>query len=82
VALTRAKRAVLLLTVQHKESPFLLELVRDHGLTLHNGQGTAVDSTICPRCKAGFMVQRSGDYGAFFGCSNYPRCRHTMKLLS
>jgi DNA helicase-4 len=81
VALTRAKRAVLLLTVQHKESPFLLELVRDHGLTLHNEQGTTVDSTICPRCKAGFMVQRSGEYGAFFGCSNYPRCRHTMKLL-
>ena len=25
------------------------------------------------------MVPRSGKFGRFYGCSNFPRCRHTMK---
>lgn len=32
---------------------------------------------ICPRCGAR-MVSRVGQFGSFYGCSNYPRCRHTM----
>ena len=31
---------------------------------------------ICPKC-GGRLVQRSGRYGMFYGCSNYPRCRFT-----
>lgn len=31
---------------------------------------------VCPRC-GGKLVERSGRYGAFMGCSNYPRCRFT-----
>lgn len=30
----------------------------------------------CPRC-GGELVKRSGRYGPFYGCSNYPRCRYT-----
>ena len=29
----------------------------------------------CPRCKVGVMVKRTGKNGAFWGCSNFPRCR-------
>lgn len=29
---------------------------------------------ICPRC-GGKLVDRKGRYGAFIGCSNYPRCK-------
>lgn len=33
----------------------------------------------CPR-SGGQLVQRSGKYGPFIGCSHYPRCRYTEKL--
>lgn len=32
---------------------------------------------ICPKC-SGKMVLRTGQYGRFYGCSNYPRCRHSF----
>lgn len=31
---------------------------------------------ICPKC-GGELKKRSGRYGGFFGCSNYPKCRYT-----
>ncbi len=31
---------------------------------------------VCPRC-GGKLVERSGKYGTFFGCSNYPKCKFT-----
>jgi hypothetical protein len=34
---------------------------------------------ICPKC-SGLLVRRSGKYGSFYGCSNYPRCRYTKKM--
>lgn len=33
----------------------------------------------CPRC-GGNLVLRNGKYGAFYGCSNYPKCRFTKDL--
>lgn len=33
----------------------------------------------CPRCQKGFMVQRKGKTGMFWGCSNYPECKMTAK---
>jgi DNA helicase IV len=80
VAMTRAKRSVLLLTIRNKESPFLMELVKDHNLTVHSAEGKALSTTICPECNEGFMVQRTARYGPFFGCSRFPKSRHTMKL--
>ena len=29
---------------------------------------------VCPRCKAGVLLQRKGKNGIFWGCSNYPKC--------
>ena len=31
----------------------------------------------CPRCQAGKLLARNGARGSFFGCSNYPKCKHT-----
>lgn len=39
---------------------------------------TAVASGKCPVC-GGSLVLRNGKYGTFYGCSNYPRCRYTLK---
>ena len=33
---------------------------------------------ICPECGAP-MKKKVGKYGAFFGCSNYPKCKHIEK---
>lgn len=32
----------------------------------------------CPQC-GGKLLERSGKFGVFYGCSNYPKCRYTMK---
>lgn len=34
----------------------------------------------CPKCNEGNIVLRSSIYGKFYGCSLYPKCRHTEKL--
>lgn len=35
-----------------------------------------VSAGICPLC-GGELVERSGKYGVFYGCSNYPKCKFT-----
>ena len=37
----------------------------------------AVASGKCPRC-GGSLVLRTGKYGQFYGCSNYPRCNYIL----
>ncbi|MCL5775110.1 MAG: restriction endonuclease [Patescibacteria group bacterium] len=36
-------------------------------------------SRLCPNC-GGVMVKRNGKFGNFYGCSNYPKCKHTEKI--
>jgi DNA helicase-4 len=80
VALTRARRGVLLVTIRNRESPFLMELIRDHGIVLTNAIGEALDSIVCPKCARAFMVERTSKRGAFLGCRRYPRCKGTLPL--
>jgi len=35
----------------------------------------------CPECKEGKLVLRSSIYGKFLGCSSYPKCRYTEKIM-
>lgn len=37
-----------------------------------------VNNDICPKC-GGTLATRKGKYGAFKGCSNYPKCRFILK---
>mgnify|MGYP002515759935 CR=1 FL=1 len=37
-----------------------------------------IENGICPRC-GGRLMRRSGMYGSFYGCSNYPKCKFTTK---
>jgi hypothetical protein len=39
---------------------------------------TKINNDLCPRCGSALLV-RSGKYGKFKGCSNYPSCRFTVK---
>lgn len=36
------------------------------------------ENLICPKCE-NELILREGKYGKFYGCSNYPYCRFTMK---
>lgn len=36
----------------------------------------AVQNGICPKC-GGKLVLRQGNFGSFYGCSNYPKCKYT-----
>ncbi|MCI8392047.1 MAG: DNA polymerase III subunit epsilon [Roseburia sp.] len=40
-------------------------------------QGMKVE--VCPRC-GGELKKRSGKFGEFMGCGNYPQCRYTRKI--
>lgn len=53
-----------------------LESVLD-GVETINTEETANNLDTCPRC-GGNLVERSGKYGKFIGCSNYPKCRYTQ----
>ena len=44
----------------------------------NGGEATMVKERICPDC-AGKMVQRTSRFGPFWGCSNYPKCKHLEK---
>lgn len=76
VALTRAKKKVILLTVKDKESVFAQELKDRYKDELEKERFT------CPRC-GGRLLVREGRFGKFLGCSNYKitGCRYTKNIL-
>lgn len=80
VALTRAKVSVTLITLTHKESPFIAELVKDYGIQVVDVDGEVEASRVCPDCGEGFLIQKSGPYGAFLSCSRFPTCCHKEKI--
>jgi len=43
-----------------------------------NRRNEKVADGICPLC-GGRLVLRQGRYGSFYGCSNYPKCKFTMR---
>jgi DNA helicase-4 len=79
VALTRARKSVVLITVAGKESPFIRELVSDGRVPMTDLKGQGLSTRPCPGCQQGFVVPRVGKYGPFGGCSTYPLCEHTEK---
>ena len=80
VAMTRARATVTLITIAHKESPFITELVREHQISVQTADGTEDSRELCPVCREGFMVTRKGKYGDFLGCTNYPKCKNTRNI--
>lgn len=76
VALTRARRSVVMFTLQGKRSPFLDELVQDGVVAVTSVSGVAINEERCPVCKVGVFVDRNGPHGAFRSCSSYPLCHN------
>ena len=40
------------------------------------------DPRACPTCGVGQLSLKTGKFGAFIGCSNYPECRYTRPLAA
>ncbi|MBP7704271.1 MAG: type I DNA topoisomerase [Caulobacter sp.] len=38
------------------------------------------DPRLCPTCGTGKLSLKTGKFGAFIGCSNYPECRYTRPI--
>lgn len=47
------------------------------------GQGvvkTSAEGKRCPQCGSA-MIKRAGKYGEFYGCTSYPKCKHTEQII-
>lgn len=75
VALTRARKKVFLLVEEHNKSSFIKELERNYSDEFKK------EKYECPKC-GGKLILKNGQYGNFFGCSNYPDCNYIRKIES
>lgn len=78
--------------LEHKPTVFSTQAVDGYATKLQNAANVSdeqkqihveaiherTSGTICPYCNAQ-LVKRSGKYGAFWGCTNYPKCKFTRK---
>ncbi|PWK32330.1 UvrD-helicase domain-containing protein [Cupriavidus plantarum] len=76
VALTRARRGVIMFTTRGQHSSFLRELESDGAIAITDSDGEPIHEEECPSCKHGVLVSRTGPYGEFRSCSNFPACRY------
>jgi DNA helicase-4 len=89
VAMTRGRIRSWLIGRSDTPSRFLQELCDDNSGKLRAITATS-DGLVeqrpmnpsCPVCQEGFVVQRNGRYGAFFACSNFPRCNQNFRTCS
>jgi len=81
VALSRAKKRCLILTDTTCRSKFVEELesetYRAWVIPSESGRETAPR---CPECGGGRLLKRDGEYGAFWGCTNYPLCEGKARM--
>lgn len=75
VALTRARRMVVIYCDERTPSAFVEELQADERVTFAGNRKHP-----CPSCENGFLVRRIGPYNEFLGCSRFPRCRYVEQL--
>ena len=80
VAITRAKRRVFLLAEGGPPSSFDMELF-DGGYDVTAFGWLPKYDVPCPACIKGRLDQRKNkrNGGIFYGCSNYPYCKHTQR---
>lgn len=58
------------------DSNRLLKYIRLAGPEQKDEREKKKEAKKCPKC-GGNLIERSGKYGKFLGCSNYPRCKYT-----
>lgn len=82
VALTRARKSVLLITRSGRESEFVTELLKRGAIAHVGADVTAAPPVVCAKCGKGIMVARKGKYGMFLGCNRFPACDGKGKMAA
>lgn len=78
VALARARRSIVMFTVTGQVSAFLKELVFDGVVQIQNRNLDRQPKNRCPKCAIGDVVKKSGPWGNFLACDNYPACDYNL----
>jgi DNA topoisomerase-1 len=61
----------------------VLEALNDAlGPHIFPDKGDGSDPRLCTTCGTGKLSLKTGKFGAFIGCSNYPECRYTRPLAA
>ncbi len=58
------------------------ETIQDHNYNVQKYieyKNKKAEDGICPRC-GGSLIIKSGKYGQFYGCSNFPKCKYTKNV--
>ena len=79
VAITRAKKGVFIFSNQKKPSPFAIELAEMAGVKSISLKPERQNP--CPECDTGEIVRRTGKFGAFLGCTDYPKCEFSTPVI-
>ena len=67
-------------TAELRVSDVLEELNKVLGPHIFPEKEDGSDPRGCPKCDDGRLSLKTGRFGAFIGCSNYPECRYTRQL--
>jgi len=68
-------------TTDLKISDVIAALDQDLGPHFFPAREDGGDPRLCPSCGSGRLGLKLGRYGSFIGCSNYPACQYTRKLV-
>ena len=83
VAITRTKGTIFLLSNMYEQSIFIKELINDNKDEIFFLNDPKIHLTHCPECKTGFLKKHTKNNNKdkhFYGCSNFPRCKHTENI--
>ena len=67
-------------TIQDVEPHKMGEVLETVAKTLEHNLFPTEESRVCTECKTGRLSLKVGKFGAFIGCSNYPKCKYTRQL--
>jgi len=59
----------------------LQEFYSRYDVMLKEAKEKVAGGRICPRCNSPLIV-KEGPYGSFLGCSNFPRCKFTERIIN
>lgn len=80
VAITRTKNRTFILTDNKNPSPFFREFPESKSVCFTGIEKLSdANRTECPVCKTGTLLKVQHDGNTFVGCSNFPKCKYTLR---
>jgi DNA helicase-4 len=79
VAITRTRNRTFILTDNNSPSLFFKEFSESLSVCYAAIKKNSESQSLCPRCKTGILLKVNHEGSSFVGCSNFPRCRFTLR---